>query len=215
MDFSGSSSLTGESIFISYIEAWLEACADIPDTPRVTENSEHRLLSDRTHLGVTDIKGVIGCQPKSDLPTIRTITENTSSEYRHCTDAAGQYKVDGTMVMSTRGDILSTILAEIKARSNSRHTIDRLPPQASLTRAGILAKPPEEPSTAKLVVVEPTTVSPPDIDNHNPFFSAVNSSHLIDVEDPSRYQVGSSHRLTDTHIRSKRDVKGKLPMGTI
>jgi len=199
--------------FLKYIEAWLEACADTPDTPCVTEGDEHSLPSNGTRLGVTDIHDVIGCHTKSDSLTTKSTTENTSSGYRNCTDATGQYKVDGTLVMLPRGEILSTLIHEIKVQSNIRHTSDWLPPHP-LTRAGIIAKPPEESIRTKPVVVEPTSVSQFDINDCNASSSTINSSHLPDVENPSLYQVGSSRRLTDTHIRSRRDAKGKLPIGT-
>ena len=202
-----------ESLFSKCIEAWLEACVDTPDTPRVVEDMEHRLPSCQTQLGVTDIQDVMGCHMKSDSITLQSIAEDTNSGYRHCTDAAGQPKVDGVLVMPNRGEIVSTLLSEFKAQSEDKHTSDWLPLQPLLTRAGIIAKPPDEPIRAKPVVVEPTSVS--QLDNHdNTLLNIMNPSHLPDVAGPSRYLEGSSHRLIDNHTRLRRDVKGKLPMRT-
>jgi len=139
-------------MFIDYIEAWVKACGDISETPRVVEDLEHRLSSSGTHMGVTDLYNVKGCSAKPDLLITDTLTENTNSGYTQCTNTADQYKVDG-MVMPG-GDEISITQAEIKARSKARHTVDRLPPQLSLTRVGIIAKPPEESIRMKHVVVK-------------------------------------------------------------
>ena len=153
-----------------------------------------------------------GCPASSDLQE-QIQTEDTGGGHTLCADATGR-QVDG-MVMPCGKSTTENVNGLHKVRTSIGHT-DIRQPSHSLTRAGIPAKPPEEPITAKPVVVRPTKVSQNTEVLPTPSFSPAAQQLSPDGNGPReesahRGQVDPSHRLIDTVNRSRRDVKGKYP----